>query len=720
MPFTKKEVRFARRFPFVVSTTEITLTKIDTKAYAKVIEEQFPIPAERRPIAVMPFKNLTGDTSFDYLSEAIPNLLITNLEQSKYLSVMTWERMHDLLEILGKEEIKTINDKLGFELCKLDGVDNIVLGCFTKAGNMFATDLKILDVSSKQLLKTANSKAKGIDSILETQIDELSSVISQGVGLSLSLIDKSGLHISDVTTSSIEAYSYYLEGKEAFEKFYHEKARELLEKAIQIDPAFAAAYYILALINRYAGNTKTFKELFEKAMQLSENISEKEKLWIRSRYAHEIEGDVDKQIKILKILLSKYPKEKNAHCWLGIAYRTKYMLNEALKEYEKELILYPNDSEIWNYISFDNADLGNYAKAIECIEKYKKLSPDNANAYDSAGEIYFQIGNLDKAISNLKLALKIEPKMYRTNLKLSYIYAFQENYEEMNNLLKQEQEKVTFAGSLAHVYMWYGFYNYWLGSLEKALEYLLSAEKFYKTVENAGGLSCVELMRAWIYFEKKKYRKSRTFFREALKYRIKVSPKRQYFLKAYLNCWLCYVDITKKQLPLAKQKMTKIRQYTSKCDDPRDKSEIEYQLGILDDEMCIAEKSLGKNINAKREIPYRFKKTYLIAIDEFFGLRYILPYIKDISARMYLVNGNLDKAINQYEQIVRFGTENNDRRLIHPKYHFRLAKLYEEKSLNDKAVFEYEKFLNLWKNADEDRTEKIDAKKRLAELKAKT
>ena len=245
----------------------------------------------------------------------------------------------------------------------------------------------------------------------------------------------------------------------------------------------------------------------------------------------------------------------------------------------------------------------------------------------------------------------------------------------MNNLLKQEQEKVTFAGSLACVHMWYGFYSYWLGSLEKALEYLLSAEKLYRTVENVGGLSCVELMRAWIYFEKKTYPKSRAFFREALKYSIERSPKRQYFLEAYLNCWLSYVDIIKGQLPSAKQKMTKIRQHMSKCDDSRDKSEIEYQLGILNDEMCIAEKSLRANINTKRDIPYRFKKTYLIMVNEFFGLRHILPYVKDISARMYLVNGDLDKAIDQYEQIVRFDTENNDRRLIHTKYHFRLAKL---------------------------------------------
>ena len=52
--------------------------------------------AAPKPIAVISFENLTGDPSYDYLSKAIPNLLITNLEQSKYISVITWERMRDL------------------------------------------------------------------------------------------------------------------------------------------------------------------------------------------------------------------------------------------------------------------------------------------------------------------------------------------------------------------------------------------------------------------------------------------------------------------------------------------------------------------------------------------------------------------------------------------------------------------------------------------------
>ncbi|HSG29346.1 MAG TPA: serine/threonine-protein kinase, partial [Candidatus Krumholzibacterium sp.] len=213
-----------------------------------------PLVSAPVPVAVISFENQTGDPQYDYLRTVIPNLLITSLERSRYIHVATWERLQDLRKRTDSGESDIIGKELGFELCRLDGIRTIAFGSFTKAGDVFVTDIKVLDVETKELLKSASSRGRGVGSILESQIDELTREISRGIGLNERKAREVGAQIADVTTTSMEAYDYYLRGREEVYYWHIDEALESLGKAVAIDSTFAVAYLQLAEIYWNMGN----------------------------------------------------------------------------------------------------------------------------------------------------------------------------------------------------------------------------------------------------------------------------------------------------------------------------------------------------------------------------------------------------------------------------------------------------------------------------------
>ena len=661
-------------------------------------------------IAVITFENQTGDSSYNYLQKAIPNLLITNLEQAEYLHVTTWERMRDLLKQIGKGEIEVIDKDLAFELCRIDSIDAIVIGSFVKAGDVFVTDVKVLDASSKKLLKSSNIKSEGVQSILESQIDYLSNEIAEGIGLSAGEIESVQLRIADVTTNSMEAYKYFLKGKEQYEKNYYDGACKQFEKAVELDSTFATAYLYLAWTYTSLRYLTKMEKAFERAKTYSEKATEKERLYINANYAGRIENLPEKRFNILKQMTKKYPKEKRVHISLGFDYRNRQMYEEAINNFNKVLELDPKFSMAINFLAYTYYAMGKYDKAIEYFKRYASFSPGEANSLDSMGDLYFKLGEIENAIVNFKEAIEIKPG-FDSGFRIAYLYALKENYTEVMKWLDNFITSNQSPGKKAQGYEWKGIYHLLLGHYKQSLIDFNKANELMRLAGNEYGVAVATMLKGWIYLETSEYELSRSCF-EQFKVAVKDFDYSFDFIASIQ--FMARIDLMEEKIDSAKSRMaaSEVLMHDLSAMGPYWRAHIKRNHNSLQMEIMLADGDFNEAI-AEGEKPDSSDKLSM-------GLKELIvcniPFLQDVLARAYYLNGELDKAITEYGRLITFDPKSNDRRLIHPKYHYRLAKLYEEKGWKEKAIGELEEFLELWKGADKDLPELIDAKNRLAKL----
>jgi len=378
-------------------------------------------------LAVMYFDNITDPSDSKRLGEIATNLLITGLSQSEYVRVMSSQRLYDLLKQMGKEGVKSIDRVTASQIAKKAEARWMLTGSILQSEPRIVLTSQLVDVASGGVVASQRVTGNPGEDIFAV-IDRLTEEVKKSSTLPAAVRTESSVKIADVTTHSAEAYRYYLEGLEHYNKYYFEDGCLAMRRAIHCDSTFAAAYGMLVVMS----SDKEREEAIAKAMKYIDRASDRDRQFLTS-VLNAVQGNYDEAIAVTRDYLARYPDDKEF--WYGLAATYSQLgivgnSDSIIVCCNRALALDPNFRMAQNLLAYALDESGRHSEAIDAINKYVRLAPDEANPYDSRGDLYAWSGKLDSALDSYQKALSIKPDFQQTLKKKGYMYMFMGQYQQ--------------------------------------------------------------------------------------------------------------------------------------------------------------------------------------------------------------------------------------------------------------------------------------------------
>ena len=434
-------------------------------------------PEDCRSIGVFYFENVTGDEELDWMCRGLSEMLVTDLSQSRYLDVMGESDFAAILKRMGIEDRQKRDASKAILVAKEARLETILVGGFQKIGETIRIDAQLYDTRTGNLLKADRVEGQGMEEIF-TLVDELTRRVRDGLKLTLKDVVEFDKGLADVSTNSIEAYRYFAEGLEEFDRVFVEKACENFEKAVAIDSTFATAYFRLSICYDNLGLAKDARRAMAKAVASSKRVTEHERLTIMAFDAL-FKGDSKSMIETYERMVHLFPKDKEVRYQLGDLYYRLRRFDEAIAMLEAALKIDNAYKLVYNILGYTYSAMGMYEKAVEVLQRYMELAPDEPNPHDSIGEIYQTAGLLDEAIDEYKEALKLGPDLHFPWEHMGTAYLDRGEFDNAFRCFRRYLDAAPskYFKSNGHRYMGW---TYWAqGQYEEALKAYREALKVY-------------------------------------------------------------------------------------------------------------------------------------------------------------------------------------------------------------------------------------------------
>lgn len=484
------------------------------KIFKRDTMENLRSSGERISVAVMPFQNMTNDTTKNFWQEMIQDNLITSLSNSEELQVRQTESIITLLQNNDLTNYASITPSVAGRISQKLNASVFVHGSINQVGSIIRLNAKLIDSETEEVFKSIQIDGS-IDNILH-MADSLSRMVNNFLILT-SLKKETSPDIKNfVSTNSPEAYRYYIYGRNAFYKRDYTTAVNWFSQTIAIDSNFIFASVMICMAYSSQGMNNQARIQALRAYEKRDKLSMQQKViasWLYAVYYETYHEENKYLIQYLEF------DDQAPPLWdmLGRNYNGLHQYDRAIPEFEKALEIYdywgikPPWVENYTNLGLAYHKTGQYRKEKNLYKKAEQNFPDDpfliyrlaiisltegdtvtANRYiknyiylrkeglaseaaiaTNLAFIYSETDNLDKAEEYFREALALEPeRSVRINNLALFLIEKDRNINEGMDLIEKALELSPDNYLYSDTKGW-GLYKQ--GKYKEALEFLEKA-----------------------------------------------------------------------------------------------------------------------------------------------------------------------------------------------------------------------------------------------------
>ena len=315
-------------------------------------------PLGKNTIMIDGFVNRTGDPVFN---NTIRQGLAVQFQQSPMLRVVPEEQIDETLKMMGQAADADFTPAVAREVCQRTNADVFLHGSIALIGSQYDLVLQAADCATGEFLVSADARAEDKNNVLDA-VNKLAAEMRGKLGESLASIRRYSTPLAAATTPSLAALRCYTQGIEAQNtQFDYKESISWFQKAIELDPNFAMAYWSTGEAYGDLGETNTAKEYVRKAFELRDPVSQREKWLIEGDYYYHVVGDILKARRSFELLANLYPDSQYAHNSVADIAEMLGDYNVGLNEYVAALRIPPQSSVSYrdvvnSYLALDRID----------------------------------------------------------------------------------------------------------------------------------------------------------------------------------------------------------------------------------------------------------------------------------------------------------------------------------------------------------------------------